>query len=403
MTMYQTIKTIPVSGKRVVVRVDYNVPFDKKTGGISDDSRIKLTLPSLEYLIDQNAKIILISHRGRPSGKSESFSLKPIGERLSSLLGINVPVLDDCIGDEIIAKTLSLPPGGIVLLENLRFYEEEEANDQAFSYALSLLGDYYVNEAFSVSHRAHASIESLPQLMPSVAGFLMEKEIFELGRILRTPSKPLSLIMGGAKVSDKMNLMEKLVPLSENILVGGGMAAAFLRASGHNIGTSMLEPNGEVLARKIVSVAKTNKTNLLIPEDVLISDSISNSGFFQTVKVDSISSNQMIVDIGPKTTSNFSKILETSQTILWNGPMGIFEVDEFSNGTKEIAQAIEEQANNGGITLLGGGSTAEAAKKFGILDKVTHVSTGGGASLQFLEGKDMPGIKHLLTDSSENK
>lgn len=401
--MYQSIKNISVLGKRVVVRVDYNVPFDNSTGDISDDSRIQLTLPSLQYLIEQNAKIILISHRGRPSGKIQSLSLKPIGKHLSSLLGINVPVLDDCIGDEIVERTQSLAPGGILLLENLRFYEEEEANDQGFASALSLLGDYYVNEAFSVSHRAHASMESLPQLMPGVAGFLLEKEIFELGRILRTPSKPLSLIMGGAKVSDKMTLLEKLVPLSENILIGGGMAAAFLLASGHNIGSSMLEPNGEVLARKIMSVAESNKTSLSIPQDVVISDSISNPRSFQTVNVDSIPEDQMIVDIGPQTISSFSKVLTTSKTILWNGPMGIFELEDFSNGTKKISQAIGAQANNGGITLLGGGSTAEAAKKFGILDKVTHVSTGGGASLQFLEGKDMPGIKHLMADSGQHK
>ncbi len=399
MTMYRSIKNIPISGKRVIVRVDYNVPFDKRTGNISDDSRIKLTLPSLQYLIDQNAKIILMSHRGRPSGKIESLSLKPIGKHLGSLLGINVPVLEDCIGDQVIEKTRSLAPGGILLLENLRFHKEEEANDQDFAFALSLLGDYYVNEAFSVSHRAHASMESLPQLLPSVAGLLLEKEIFELGRILRTPTKPLSLIMGGAKVSDKMNLLEKLVPLSENILVGGGMAAAFLSISGHNIGNSMLEPDGEFLARKIISIAKTTKTNLLIPQDVLTSNNISNPEFFQTVNVDSILDDQMIVDIGPQTISDFSKVLTTSKTILWNGPMGIFELDEFSNGTKKISQAIEQQAHNGSITLLGGGSTAEAAKKFGILDKVTHVSTGGGASLQFLEGKDMPGIKYLMANS----
>ena len=399
MTMYQSIKDIPVSGKRVIVRVDYNVPFDKITGNISDDSRMQLTLPSLRYLIDQNAKIILISHRGRPSGKSESLSLKPIGDHLSSLLGISVEVLEDCIGDEVIKKTQSMEPGEIVLLENLRFYKEEEDNDQAFAVSLSQLGDYYVNEAFSVSHRAHASTESLPQLIPAVAGFLLEKEIFELGRILKSPSKPLSIVMGGAKVSDKMNLMKKLVPLSENILVGGGMAAAFLSASGHSIGISMIEPNGKTLATEIIAIAKSNQTNLLVPEDVVISNNAGNAESFRTTEANSIPEDQMIVDIGPKTISNFSKVLKTSNTILWNGPMGIFEIHEFSNGTKKISQTIVEQANKGGIILLGGGSTAEAAKKFDILDKVTHVSTGGGASLQFLEGKDMPGITHLMINS----
>ena len=399
MTIYQTIKDIPVSGKRVIVRVDYNVPFDKITGNISDDSRMQLTLPSLRYLINQNAKIILISHRGRPSGKSESLSLKPIGDHLSSLLGISVEVLEDCIGDEVIKKTQSMGPGEIVLLENLRFYKEEEDNDQAFAVSLSQLGDYYVNEAFSVSHRAHASTESLPQLIPAVAGFLLEKEIFELGRILKSPSKPLSIVMGGAKVSDKMNLMKKLVPLSENILVGGGMAAAFLSASGHNIGISMIESNGKILATEIIAIAKSNQTNLLVPEDVVISNNAGNAEFFRTTEANSIPEDQMIVDIGPKTISNFSKVLKTSNTILWNGPMGIFEIHEFSNGTKKISQTIVEQANKGGIILLGGGSTAEAAKKFDILDKVTHVSTGGGASLQFLEGKDMPGITHLMINS----
>ena len=399
MTIYQTIKDIPVSGKRVIVRVDYNVPFDKITGNISDDSRMQLTLPSLRYLINQNAKIILISHRGRPSGKSESLSLKPIGDHLSSLLGISVEVLEDCIGDEVIKKTQSMGPGEIVLLENLRFYKEEEDNDQAFAVSLSQLGDYYVNEAFSVSHRAHASTESLPQLIPAVAGFLLEKEIFELGRILKSPSKPLSIVMGGAKVSDKMNLMKKLVPLSENILVGGGMAAAFLSASGHNIGISMIESNGKILATEIIAIAKSNQTNLLVPEDVVISNNAGNAESFRTTEANSIPEDQMIVDIGPKTISNFSKVLKTSNTILWNGPMGIFEIHEFSNGTKKISQTIVEQANKGGIILLGGGSTAEAAKKFDILDKVTHVSTGGGASLQFLEGKDMPGITHLMINS----
>tara|TARA_B100000029_G_scaffold116138_1_gene108861 strand:+ start:34799 stop:36001 length:1203 start_codon:yes stop_codon:yes gene_type:complete len=399
MTIYQSIKDIPVSGKRVIVRVDYNVPFDKITGNISDDSRMQLTLPSLRYLINQNAKIVLISHRGRPSGKSESLSLKPIGDHLSSLLGISVEVLEDCIGDEVIKKTQSMDPGEIVLLENLRFYKEEEDNNQAFAVSLSQLGDYYVNEAFSVSHRAHASTESLPQLIPAVAGFLLEKEIFELGRILKSPSKPLSIVMGGAKVSDKMNLMKKLVPLSENILVGGGMAAAFLSASGHNIGISMIESNGKTLATEIIAIAKSNQTNLLVPEDVVISNNAGNAESFRTTEANSIPEDQMIVDIGPKTISNFSKVLKTSNTILWNGPMGIFEIHEFSNGTKKISQTIVEQANKGGIILLGGGSTAEAAKKFDILDKVTHVSTGGGASLQFLEGKDMPGITHLMINS----
>ncbi|MEC8945912.1 MAG: phosphoglycerate kinase [Chloroflexota bacterium] len=399
MTIYQSIKDIPVSGKRVIVRVDYNVPFDKITGNISDDSRMQLTLPSLRYLINQNAKIVLISHRGRPSGKSESLSLKPIGDHLSSLLGISVEVLEDCIGDEVIKKTQSMDPGEIVLLENLRFYKEEEDNDQAFAVSLSQLGDYYVNEAFSVSHRAHASTESLPQLIPAVAGFLLEKEMFELGRILKSPSKPLSIVMGGAKVSDKMNLMKKLVPLSENILVGGGMAAAFLSASGHNIGISMIESNGKTLATEIIAIAKSNQTNLLVPEDVVISNNAGNAESFRTTEANSIPEDQMIVDIGPKTISNFSKVLKTSNTILWNGPMGIFEIHEFSNGTKKISQTIVEQANKGGIILLGGGSTAEAAKKFDILDKVTHVSTGGGASLQFLEGKDMPGITHLMINS----
>ena len=399
MTIYQSIKDIPVSGKRVIVRVDYNVPFDKITGNISDDSRMQLTLPSLRYLINQNAKIVLISHRGRPSGKSESLSLKPIGDHLSSLLGISVEALEDCIGDEVIKKTQSMDPGEIVLLENLRFYKEEEDNDQAFAVSLSQLGDYYVNEAFSVSHRAHASTESLPQLIPAVAGFLLEKEMFELGRILKSPSKPLSIVMGGAKVSDKMNLMKKLVPLSENILVGGGMAAAFLSASGHNIGISMIESNGKTLATEIIAIAKSNQTNLLVPEDVVISNNAGNAESFRTTEANSIPEDQMIVDIGPKTISNFSKVLKTSNTILWNGPMGIFEIHEFSNGTKKISQTIVEQANKGGIILLGGGSTAEAAKKFDILDKVTHVSTGGGASLQFLEGKDMPGITHLMINS----
>ena len=399
MTIYQSIKDIPVSGKRVIVRVDYNVPFDKITGNISDDSRMQLTLPSLRYLINQNAKIVLISHRGRPSGKSESLSLKPIGDHLSSLLGISVEVLEDCIGDEVIKKTQSMDPGEIVLLENLRFYKEEEDNNQAFAVSLSQLGDYYVNEAFSVSHRAHASTESLPQLIPAVAGFLLEKEMFELGRILKSPSKPLSIVMGGAKVSDKMNLMKKLVPLSENILVGGGMAAAFLSASGHNIGISMIESNGKTLATEIIAIAKSNQTNLLVPEDVVISNNAGNAESFRTTEANSIPEDQMIVDIGPKTISNFSKVLKTSNTILWNGPMGIFEIHEFSNGTKKISQTIVEQANKGGIILLGGGSTAEAAKKFDILDKVTHVSTGGGASLQFLEGKDMPGITHLMINS----
>ena len=400
MTIYQSIKDIPVFGKRVVVRVDYNVPFDQITGNISDDSRIQLTLPSLRYLINNKAKIILISHRGRPSGKSAALSLKPIGEHLSSILGISVAVLEDCIGDEVVKKTRSLTPGEIILLENLRFYKEEENNDQAFAFSLSQLGDYYVNEAFSVSHRTHASTESLPRLMPAVAGFLLEKEMFELGRILRSPSKPLSIIMGGAKVSDKMNVMKKLVPLSENILVGGGMAAAFLSASGHGIGNSMIEPNGKNLAAEIINISKYNETNLLIPEDLVISNNAGNTESFGTTDANSIPEDQMIVDIGPKTISSFSRVLETSNTILWNGPMGIFEIREFSNGTKQISQAVVQQANKGSVILLGGGSTAEAAKEFDILDKVTHVSTGGGASLQFLEGKDMPGIKHLMTNSS---
>ena len=228
---------------------------------------------------------------------------------------------------------------------------------------------------------------------------LAEKEMFELGRILKSPSKPLSIVMGGAKVSDKMNLMKKLVPLSENILVGGGMAAAFLSASGHSIGISMIESNGKILATEIIAIAKSNQTNLLVPEDVVISNNAGNAEFFRTTEANSIPEDQMIVDIGPKTISNFSKVLKTSNTILWNGPMGIFEIHEFSNGTKKISQTIVEQANKGGIILLGGGSTAEAAKKFDILDKVTHVSTGGGASLQFLEGKDMPGIRHLMINS----
>ena len=396
MKFKKTIRDIDLQGKILLLRVDYNVPFDSSTGKISDDSRIQATLPTIKYLLDRNAKIILISHRGRPRGYDPSLSLKPIATHLSHILEQPVNLLPKFIIPDIKHEANKMAQSSILMLENIRFHSGEENNDADFAKSLSSLGEYYVNDAFGVSHRSHASITGIPQLIPGFAGLLLEKELISLGKVLNQPEQPLTVIMGGSKVSDKMAVMENLLPLSQNIIVGGGMAAEFIANTGYSVGSSKLEEGGIDLANKITELASKTNTEILLPSDVVVASEINKYVKGKIVDINSVPENMMILDIGPKSIGAFGDTISKSKTILWNGPMGVFEIAEFSKGTQKIANLVGAQTSRGSTTLLGGGSTAEAAQFFDINEQVTHVSTGGGASLTFLEGKELPGLKYLI-------
>lgn len=386
-----TLKDVDLRGKRVLVRCDFNVPQDESLN-ITDDTRIRASLPTIKYILGQNPKkLILMSHLGRPDSKAVAkYSLKPVAKRLRELLGEEVRMLSDCAGEPI-QKEIESAPERVILLENLRFHPEEEKNDSAFAKALSALADIFVNDAFGTAHRAHASTEGVTHYLTSVAGFLLEKEINYLGNALEKPQKPFMVILGGAKVSDKITVIKNLLPKADEIIIGGGMAYTFLKAQGKQIGNSKLEQDKLQTAKEILEEAKNKKVKICLPVDNVITEKIAPDAKVKTVG-ENIPEGWIAADIGPKTVENYCADLKKAKTIVWNGPLGVFEMEPFANGTEKVAEFISGLK---AATIIGGGDTAAAIAKFGLEDKMTHISTGGGASLEFLEGKILPGIAAL--------
>jgi phosphoglycerate kinase len=388
-----TVRDIEVNGKKVLVRVDFNVPVDARTGAITDDSRIRAALPTIKYLIERNARVILMSHLGRPKGKVDNeMRLAPVAQRLSQILGQQVGVAMDCIGPEVEKSVATLKAGDILLLENLRFHPEEEAGNEDFARALSRLGDIFVNDAFGTSHRAHASIAGITHYLPSVAGLLLEKEINTLGGLLKNPSRPFIAVFGGAKVSDKVGMLNNIMSKVDGLLIGGGMAATFLKAGGYDVGRSLVEAESVDTAAKLVKQAAKSDVRVVLPVDVVVADKISSEAKGEVVTVDKIPADKMIVDIGPKTIEKFRRGLLGARTVFWNGPLGVEEIPQFARGTKAVAEAIAGLSSK---TIVGGGSTAEVIENLGLADKISFISTGGGASLEFLGGEALPGVVAL--------
>lgn len=388
MQKFFTLKDLKLDGKRVLVRVDFNVPLDKKTSEITDDKRIRETLPTIQYLVKSNAKTILCSHLGRPDGKVvESLRMDKVADRLGQLLGKKIKKLDDCIGDDVKTKLSEMNGGDVALLENLRFHAEEEANDNKFSKQLAELADLYVNDAFGTCHRAHASTYGAAKYLQSAAGFLVEKELRVMGKAMESPDRPLVAILGGAKVSDKIKVIENLLKKSDKLLIGGAMMFTFFKAEDFEVGASKVEDDYVEYAKKLM---KNDKIHL--PTDVIAADRFAPDANTEVVKASEIPKGMMGMDIGPETIEACKMHLEKAKTIIWSGPLGVFEFDKFANGTREIAEFIAELS---ATTIVGGGDTAAAVDKFGVAGKLTHVSTGGGASLEFFEGKKLPGIEAL--------
>jgi phosphoglycerate kinase len=390
-----TLRDIEVTDKRVLVRVDFNVPVDVSTGAITDDSRIRAALPTIQYLIERNARIILISHLGRPKGKYvNELRLAPVAQRLSQILGQPVGIAVDCIGPEVEKSVAALRDGDVLLLENLRFHSEEETGNADFAKALARLGDVFVNDAFGTSHRAHASIAGIPRYLPAVAGLLLEKEINTLGGLLERPTPPFGAVFGGVKVSDKVGMLNNIMSKVDCLLIGGGMAATFLKAQSYETGESLVEEESVGTAAKLLEEAARSGVRIMLPVDVVVADEISNDAQGEVVSIDNIPENKRIVDIGPETVEKFHIGLMGASTIFWNGPMGVEEIPQFAAGTRAIASFI---ADHDATTIIGGGSTAETIYAMGLADKITFISTGGGASLKFLGGEELPGVV-LLKD-----
>lgn len=385
----KSIQEIDVEGKKVLLRVDFNVPLDEN-GAITDDRRIREALPTIRYLREHNAKVILMSHLGRPKGKFNiKYSLKPVAERLSEKLGAEVRLAGDVIGESVLEMVNSLKEGDVMLLENVRFYEEEEKNDKEFSRKLASLGDIYVNDAFGTAHRAHATTAGIAEFLPSAVGFLIKKELEIMGKALTAPERPFVAILGGAKVSDKIGVIENLLDKVDTLLIGGGMAYTFFKAMGYEIGKSILEADKVELAGQILKKAEAKGVKLLLPVDTTVAAEFSNEAPRKTVPASMIPKDQMGMDIGEDTRRIFAEIVKNAKTVVWNGPMGVFEMPNFAKGTLELAKAMSEC---NGTTIIGGGDSAAAVEQMGFADKMTHISTGGGASLEFLEGKLLPGI-----------
>ena len=390
----RSLRGIDAAGKRVLVRVDFNVPLDRDSGAITDDSRIRAALPTIRYLTERGATVVLCSHLGRPKGAPDAkLSLVPVAARLGDLLGSPVPLASGCVGAAVEAEVTALPPGGVLLLENLRFHAEEEANAPAFAKALASLADVFVNDAFGAAHRAHASTEGVTRYLPSVAGFLMEKELEALGAIVESPERPLAAVSGGAKVSDKLALLEHMAEKVDVMIVGGGMCATFFKARGYEVGDSLIEPDMIEAAAGIERRAAERGAALLLPEDVVVADRFAAEACAKTVAAAEIEPGWMLLDIGPRALASFGAALLPCRTVVWNGPMGVFEMPKFAAGTKGMAEIV---AGLDATTVIGGGSTAQAVYELGLADCVTHVSTGGGASLELLEGKTLPGVAALL-------
>ena len=388
-----TVRDIDVSNKRVLVRVDFNVPVDASTGAITDDSRIRAVLPTIKYLIERNARVILISHMGRPKGKVvNELRLTPVAQRLSQILGQQVGVAVNCIGPEVEKSVEALKATDVLLLENLRFHSDEETGSADFAKALARLGDIFVNDAFGTSHRAHASIAGIAQYLPAVAGLLLEKEINTLGGLLENPNHPFISIFGGAKVSDKVGMLKNIMAKVDFLLIGGGMAATFLKANSLDVGRSLVETDCTITAAELMDEADRSDTRFLLPVDVVVAEEL-NAGFKgKVVAVENIPPDMKIADIGPQTVENFVSELRHSRTVFWNGPVGVEEIPQFALGTEALARVLTELK---ATTIIGGGSTAEVVNALGLADKVSFVSTGGGASLKFLGGEELPGVVAL--------
>lgn len=387
------LRDIETRGKRVFVRVDFNVPMDEK-GQITNDTRIRGALPTITYLIEQGAKVILASHLGRPKGKVDpKFSLAPVAKRLGELLGQPVYMAQDSIGAEVQEQVAQLKEGEVLLLENLRFYEEETKNDPEFVKELASLGEIYVNDAFGTAHRAHASTEGIAHHLPGVAGFLLEKEIEYIGKALEGASHPFVAIIGGAKVSDKIGVIENLLNKVDTLIIGGGMANTFLKAQGYNMGKSLVEEDKLAFAQEILEKVKEGgKVEILLPQDVVVAKEFKNDSDHRVSSLTDIQPEEMALDIGPESCKVFSEVIAKAQTVVWNGPMGVFEMDNFAKGTEAVAEAM---ANSSGLTIVGGGDSVAAVEKIGVAEKMSHISTGGGASLKLLEGKILPGVAAL--------
>ena len=392
----KTVKDLDVKGKKVLVRVDFNVPLSKENKGeIADDSRIKAALPTIDYLLENGAKVILISHLGRPKGEANpEFSLKTVAAWLEDKYKDKFTFIasNTVVDDEVKEKVEDLKEGNLALLENTRYVAGETKNDEDFSKQLASLADLYVNDAFGTSHRSHSSNVGVASILPSAVGFLIEKEIEVMGKALENPEHPFVSILGGAKVSDKIGVIENLISKVDTILIGGGMAYTFLKAQGKKIGKSLLEEDKMDLSLELIEKAKANDVEILLPVDAVIADEIKAGAKTEIVDIDNIPADKEALDIGPKTAEIFAEKIKGAKTVVWNGPMGVFEIKEFSNGTKEVANALGESE---ATTIVGGGDSALAIEMTGLKDKITHVSTGGGASLEFLEGKDLPGISAI--------
>jgi phosphoglycerate kinase len=395
-----SIDKVDLKNKRVLVRVDFNVPLDENLK-VTNDIRIVESLPTIKKIINSDGKAILMSHLGRPKGERKpEFSLKPAAEKLSELLGKDVKLAPDCIGLQTEKIVNEMKPGEVVLLENVRFHKQEEKNDPEFAKQLAKLGDIYVNDAFGSAHRAHASTEGVTKFIDTcAAGYLMQKELDYLGKALAQPKKPYCAILGGAKISGKIDVINNLIDKVDTLIIGGGMAFTFFKAQGKEIGKSLLEEERLDMAKDLLEKMKSSKMKFLLPVDVVVASEFKNDSPAETVSVDKIPSDKMGLDIGPETIKLFSDELMKSKTIVWNGPMGVFEMDNFAKGTFAIAKTLADTTENGAITVIGGGDSASAISKAGLEDKVSHVSTGGGASLEFLEGKVLPGVA-ALTDAS---
>lgn len=387
--MKKSLRNTDVENKKVLVRVDFNVPLDDHTN-ITNDKRIKSALPTIKYLLGKDASIILLSHLGRPKGQVvPSLSLRPVANRLSELLGKKVKMMNDCIGEEVQKEVGEMKPGDIILLENTRFHPGEKKNDPKFAKQIASFGEVFINDAFGTAHRAHASNVGLASVLPSAIGFLMEKELKYLKHQLADPKKPFTAIFGGAKVSGKIDLIRKVMEKADNILIGGAMMFTFFKAQGYSVGKSLVEDDKLELAKNLLTFSEKSDVDIILPVDTVIAKSPKQNAENKTVSVKKIPTGWMGLDIGEKTISKFKEVISKSRTVVWNGPMGMFEIDNFANGTEKIAKLL---ADFEGISIIGGGDSAAAVEKIGLEDKMTHISTGGGASLQMLAGKDLPGI-----------
>ncbi len=392
----KSYSSLPIQNKSVLVRVDFNAPLDKTTGQVTDDARLRAHLPLIEYLIKNNAKIVLIAHLGRPKGQvNPKYSLKPVVKPLSSLLGIPVQFAEDAIGPKAEEAVAKLKPGEVLLLENLRFYAEEEKNNPDFAKKLAKHGEYFIQDAFGAVHRAHASTSQLPSLLPSAAGPLLEKELNYLGGIRSNPQRPYVAILGGAKVSDKIGVVETFINSVDSLFIGGAMAYTFLKAKGIEIGDSLLEAESVEFCKSVLERASKKGVSIILPSDHLVVKAIENPTEAKLTSGPSIEAGWKGVDVGPKTLQQIKPVLEGAKTIFWNGPSGIFEIDPYSKGTMEIAKILAATAKAGSTVIVGGGDSVAAVKKAGVADSMTFISTGGGASLEFLEGKELPGVSAL--------